>query len=186
MTRMTEQNQPARRFAQWTESLPNDVWTVWSLMTNDKVARQGRRMLAGALNYLLTQLDLIPDHERAGAVDDAMVLRLACALATEHAADLTTADSSKLARLANDEDVLKAAFDDKTFARLRRHVIELADKPVRNRTAEQLLSDEHAQAEVKRELEQALRRVKPLHLADEADADAVMVSVKSYLQMKLK
>src|SRR5690349_17995660 len=97
-------DQSARQFAKWTESLPSDVWTVFDLVANDQIAQQGRRVLAGALSYILTTLDLIPDHERAGAIDDAIVLRLACGLATEHAADTSVGDSAKLGRLVNDED----------------------------------------------------------------------------------
>jgi uncharacterized membrane protein YkvA (DUF1232 family) len=179
-------NQPARRFAEWTESLPSDVWTVYALVENDKIAQQGRRLLAGALSYILTTLDLIPDHERAGAIDDAMVIRLACALASEHAAEASVGDSAKLARLANDEDTIKSAFDEPTFAKLRRYVVSLADKPVRGRSNEQIISDPKARAELKRELEQAMKKLKVAQVNDDKDAEALMLTIKSYLQAKLK
>jgi uncharacterized membrane protein YkvA (DUF1232 family) len=179
-------DQPARRFAEWTESLTSDVWTIFALMESEKIAQQGRRLLAGSLSYILTTLDLIPDHERAGAVDDAMVLRLACALATEHAAEASVGDSAKLGRLANDEDIIKTALGEPTFAKLRRYVVGLADKEVRGRTTEQLLTDARARSEMKRELEQALKKLKPATVSDEKDGEALLVSVKSYLQMKLK
>ncbi len=179
-------DQPARVFAQWTESLPTDVWTVFALMNNDKIAQQGRRILAGSLSYILTQLDLIPDHVRAGAIDDAFVLRLACALASEHAAEASVGDSAKLGRLANDEDKIKAVFDEAVFAKLRRYVVDLADKTVRGRTTEHILSDEHARNDVKRELEQALKNLKPTTIVDDKDGDALLVTIKSYLSMKLK
>jgi uncharacterized membrane protein YkvA (DUF1232 family) len=178
--------QSARRFAQWTESLPSDVWTVYDLVGNEQIAQQGRRILAGALSYILTTLDIIPDHERAGAVDDAIVLRLACALATEHAAEASVGDSAKLGRLANDEDTIKDALDDATFAKLRRYVVGLADKQVRNRSVEQIISDPKARADVKRELEQALKKFKPAQVDNDKDADALDLAVKSYLQIKLK
>jgi uncharacterized membrane protein YkvA (DUF1232 family) len=176
----------ARRFAEWTETLPSDVWTVFGLMESDKIAQQGRRLLVGALSYILTTLDLIPDHERAGAVDDAMVIRLACALATEHAAEASVGDSSKLSRLANDEDEIKSVLGEPTFAKLRRYVVELADKTVRGRTAEHIISDAKVRGEMKRELEQALKKLKPASVTDEKDGESLLLSVKSYLQMKLK
>jgi uncharacterized membrane protein YkvA (DUF1232 family) len=179
-------SQPARRLAEWTESLPSDVWTVYALVENDKIAQQGRRLLAGALSYILTTLDLIPDHERAGAIDDALVIRLACALASEHAAEASVGDSAKLGRLANDEDAIKATFDEPTFAKLRRYVVGLADKQVRGRTTEQIINDPKARVELKRELEQALKKLKPAHVDDDKDAQALMLTVKSYLQIKLK
>jgi uncharacterized membrane protein YkvA (DUF1232 family) len=179
-------DQPAQRFAEWTETLPSDVWTVFGLMENDQIAQQGRRLLAGSLSYILTTLDLIPDHERAGAVDDALVLRLACALATEHAAEASVGDSAKLGRLANDEDAIKSALGEPMFARLRRYVVGLADKTVRGRTSEQILSDERSRNEMRRELEQALKKLKPAQAANDQEAEALMLSVTSYLQMKLK
>jgi uncharacterized membrane protein YkvA (DUF1232 family) len=179
-------SQPARRFAEWTETLSSDVWSVWSLMTNDKIAQQGRRLLAGALGYILTHLDLIPDHERAGAIDDGFVLRLACALASEHAAEASVGDSAKLGRLANDEDEIKAAFDEAVFAKLRRYVVGLADKEVRGRSTERILSDEKARNDFKRELEAALKRIKPVVIADDKDAEQLLLTVKSYLSIKLK
>jgi uncharacterized membrane protein YkvA (DUF1232 family) len=179
-------DQSARRLTQWTESLPTDVWTVFDLVGNDQIGQQGRRILAGALSYILTTLDLIPDHERAGAIDDAIVLRLACALATEHAADANVGDSAKLGRLANDEDIVKELLDDATYAKLRRYVVSLAEKPVRGRTVEQILSDPKARADVKRELEQSLKKFKPAHVDNDQDADALLLAVKSYLQIKLK
>jgi uncharacterized membrane protein YkvA (DUF1232 family) len=179
-------DQPASRFAHWTESLPSDVWTVFSLMDNRKIQQKGRRLLAGALSYFLTQLDLIPDHERAGAIDDAFVLRLACALCTEHAGQASVEDSTKLARLANDEESIKAALDPQLFAKLRRYVVDLADKTVRGRTTEQILNDERARADMKRDLEHAVKQLKPAIIADDKDAESVMLSIKSYLQTKLK
>jgi uncharacterized membrane protein YkvA (DUF1232 family) len=179
-------DQSARRFAQWTESLPTDVWTVFDLVGNEQIAQQGRRILAGALSYILTTLDLIPDHEKAGAVDDAIVLRLACAIATEHAAEASVGDSAKLGRLANDEDTIKELLDDAMFAKLRRHVVGLADKVVRSRTVEQIISDPKARADVKRELEQSLKKFKPAQVDNDKDADALLLAVKSYLSIKLK
>jgi len=179
-------DQHARRFAEWTESLSADVWTIFALMESDKIAQQGRRLLAGSLSYLLTTLDLIPDHERAGAVDDAMVLRLACALASEHAAEASVGDSAKLGRLANDEDTIKAALGEPTFAKLRRYVVGLADKEVRGRTTEHIIGDARVRGEMKRELEQALKKLKSAQLSDDKDGEALLLQVKSYLQMKLK
>jgi uncharacterized membrane protein YkvA (DUF1232 family) len=70
----------AKRFEEWTSSLAGDVQATWDMLGNDAIAQPGRRWLAGALSYTLTQLDLIPDHERAGSIDDAFVLRVAYGL----------------------------------------------------------------------------------------------------------
>ena len=68
---MAKPSEWARRFEEWTTSLPADVQQTFDMLTNDSVAPPGRRWLAAALSYTLTQLDLIPDHERAGSIDDA-------------------------------------------------------------------------------------------------------------------
>jgi uncharacterized membrane protein YkvA (DUF1232 family) len=182
---MDKSGRHARRFSEWTEALPADARVVLDLMNNEKVAMQGRRMLTGALNYLLTQLDIIPDHEQAGAVDDAMVLRMACALASEHAADLKVDDATRIGRLANDEDTLKQFFGDALYAKFRRYVLDLADKEVRGRTTDRILGDARMRSDLAREVEQGVKKVKVAHVDDDAQAEALEVSVRSYFKMKL-
>jgi uncharacterized membrane protein YkvA (DUF1232 family) len=182
---MTQTERHAKRFAEWTEQLPADVQATYDMLTNEAMASQGRRFLAAALSYGLTQLDLIPDHEKAGAIDDAFVLRIAYGLAAEHAAKVGTKDAALIARLTNEEEVIKRFLGDTTYAKLRRFVIEQADKEVRGRTTDRILSDSRARADLKRELDIAVKRIKPAQVADDAAAEALEVSVKSYLKMKL-
>jgi uncharacterized membrane protein YkvA (DUF1232 family) len=182
---MDQPGQHARRFQEWTQELPADVQTTWDLMNNPLVAQPGRRFLAGALSYILTQLDLIPDHEKAGAIDDVFVIRVAYGLAAEHTSKLGTREASQVARFTHDEDEIRAFCGDPLFAKLRRYVVELADKPVRGRTTDQILSDEKARADMRRELDQSTKRFKPAIAVNDAEAQAIEVSVKSYLKMKL-
>src|SRR5262245_46147949 len=121
----------ATRFEEWTSNLPADLTATFTLSGDERIAPQGRRYLAGALAYALMQLDLIPDHEPAGSVDDALVLRLAYGLAAEHAAKAALEDAARFARMTNDEDLVREFLGDALFAKLRRFVIELADKEVR-------------------------------------------------------
>ena len=48
--------------------------------------------------------------------------------------------------MTNDEDEIRQFLGDALFAKLRRYVVELADKPVRGRTVEQILTDDKARA----------------------------------------
>src|SRR5439155_16802361 len=98
-TRMANASEWARRFEEWTSTLSKDVTATWDMLTNESVAAPGRRWLAAALSYTLTQLDLIPDHERAGSIDDAFVLRIAYGLAAEHAGKTSTDDTARIARM---------------------------------------------------------------------------------------
>jgi uncharacterized membrane protein YkvA (DUF1232 family) len=178
--------QNARRFAEWTERLAEDVELTFALTADAKVAQPGRRVLAGALSYILTQLDLIPDHEKVGSVDDAFVLRVAHGLAAEHTAHVGRAESAKIAKLTHEEDELREFLGDALFSKLRRHVLELPEKAVRGRTVDQVLNDARARQDMKRELDQRVKAMKAMHVDDDAAGEAIEVSVKSYLSMKLK
>jgi hypothetical protein len=182
MGKATEQ---AKRFEEWTESLPSDVQATFGMLTNEAIAVPGRRFLAGALSYTLTQLDLIPDHEKAGSVDDAFVLRVAYGLAAEHAGRTATDDAARIARMTNDEDQLRHILGDELYARFRRYVMDLTDKEVRGRTVDHILNDARARSELKRELDVQVKKMKPAHAANDEEREALVVSVKSYLKMKL-
>lgn len=182
---MANASEWARRFEQWTTSLSEDVQATWQMLTNDSVAPPGRRWLAAALSYTLTQLDLIPDHERAGSIDDAFVLRIAYGLAAEHAGKTNTADAARIARMTHDEDELRQFLGDALYSKLRRYVTDLADKEVRGRTVDQILSDARARQDMGRELDIQCKKMKPAHAATPEEAEALAVSVQSYLKMKL-
>jgi uncharacterized membrane protein YkvA (DUF1232 family) len=182
---MSNASEWARRFEEWTTSLPADVQATWEMLTNDSVAPPGRRWLAAALSYTLTQLDLIPDHERAGSIDDAFVIRVAFGLAAEHAAKTSTKDAAVIARMTREEDQLREFLGDEVYAKLRRYVSDLADKEVRGRSVDHILADERARQDMKRELDVQCRKMKAVHAGSAAEDDALIVSVKSYLKMKL-
>jgi uncharacterized membrane protein YkvA (DUF1232 family) len=176
----------ARRFAEWTATLPADVETTFKLTGDDKIDVQGRQLLAGALSYVLTQLDLIPDHEKAGAVDDAFVLRVAYGLAANFASKAGSEATSKFARMTQDEEQLQEFLGDKTFGKLREYVARLHEKPVRGRTVEQVLAEGRTRQDWKRELDQQMKKVRPLLIDNEELAAEIEVSIQSYLKMKLK
>ncbi len=182
---MAKASEWARRFEEWTTSLPEDVQATWEMLTNDSVAPPGRRWLAGALSYTLTQLDLIPDHERAGSIDDAFVLRVAYGLAAEHAAKTSTKDAARIARMTQQEDELRDFLGDALYAKLRRYVSDLADKEVRGRTTDHILADERARTDMKRELDVQCKKMKPARAGTAEENEAMTVSVQSYLKMKL-
>jgi len=182
---MSTEGQHGKRFAEWASQLRNDVEITWNLMQDDAVLQPGRQYLAGALNYLLTQLDLIPDHERAGLVDDAFVIRVAFGLTAEYAGKVDTKGSAHIARLSNEEDDIKAFLGDVTFAKLRRYVIDLGQKSVRGRTAEQIVVDAKARADMRRELDQAIKKLPVGNEITDSDAVGIETDVHSYFKMKL-
>jgi len=182
---MANASEWARRFEEWTSTLSKDVQATWDMLTNESVASPGRRWLAAALSYTLTQLDLIPDHERAGSIDDAFVLRIAYGLAAEHAGKTSTDDTARIARMTQQEDQVREFLGDELYAKLRRLVTDLCDKQVRGRTVDHILADPRARQDMKRELDVQCKKMKPSHVSNAAEADALVVSVTSYLKMKL-
>ncbi len=174
-----------RRFEEWTTALHEDVHLTLALLTEEKIPPQARRQLAGALSYLLTRLDLIPDHERAGAVDDAMVLRVAYGLAAEHLNDVPVAASARVARLIDDDESTRRFLGDAMYARLRRHVLELAEREVRGRKPDRILAEPPALTQFKREIEETLPGMKPPHIASDEDAASIERQVLAYLKAKL-
>jgi uncharacterized membrane protein YkvA (DUF1232 family) len=176
----------AKRFAEWTTTLPDDVETTFKLTADEKIDVKGRELLAGALSYVLTQFDLIPDHEKAGAVDDAFVLRVAYGLAANFAGKASVDVSSKFARMTQDEEHLQEFLGEVTFGKLREFVARLHEKPVRGRTTQQILSDAGARQNLKRELDQQMKKVRPLLLDNEELAREIEVQIHSYLKIKLK
>lgn len=172
--------------AEWNDHFAADLRWTFDLSAQPEVAAPGRRFLATALSYCVSQFDLIPDHEIFGFVDDAMALRLAFGLASEHADGLNVADSQKFARLANEEEQVKTLLGDELHARFRRYIIKLADTPVRGRSSDQILTEKRVRDELKRELETSIKRVRPLNPPPtEKQADEMRAAIISYLKSKL-
>ena len=179
-------SRPARQFEEWTSQLASDLDATFTLTGDERLTMQGRRFLAGALSYSLQQLDIIPDHEAAGSVDDAIVLRVAYGLAAEHASGASMDDAARFARMTNDEDQIRAFFGDAIFAKLRRVVVDLTDKTVRGRTTEQIIVAGKPRDEMKRELDSQAKRIKKCDAGnDDKSNEALEVTVKSYFSMKL-
>jgi hypothetical protein len=87
--------------------------------------------------------------------------------------------------MTHDEDELRTLLGDALYAKLRRYVVELADKEVRGRTVDQILSDKRAREDMKRELDLATKKMKPAMAGTGPEQEALVVSVLSYLKMKL-
>lgn len=176
----------ASQFVDWTSQLASDLEATFALTGDDRIGAQGRKFLAGALSYSLQQLDIIPDHEAAGSVDDAIVLRVAYGLAAEHASRASVEDHARFARMTNDEEHIKQFLGDALFAKLRRLVLDLTDKQVRGRTADDIITAGKARDDLKRELDSQAKRIKKATVAeDEKAQEAFEVSVKSWFSMKL-
>src|SRR5437868_6753556 len=98
----------------WVNSFAADVGAVQAVAAASKLSSDARMVAAGALGYLVTRLDLIPDwEETCGILDDAMVLRLAMAEIEEANLDGLDEDAQiAVHRLANETETVRGLLGD--------------------------------------------------------------------------
>ena len=65
-------------FKSWADTIRQDVEAFKALLESAKADEKSRKLAGGALQYLVSKMDLIPDwNEGIGMIDDVMVLRVA-------------------------------------------------------------------------------------------------------------
>jgi uncharacterized membrane protein YkvA (DUF1232 family) len=166
------------RMTGWIDTFAADVDAVKQGVEGDGPA-DARRLLAGALNYLVTRMDLIPDwEETCGVLDDAMVLRVAAALAVDQGLDA----SRELARLGNEADVVSDFLGKDLYPRFKRHVEGLAGQAVRGRAPDTVLGDDKARKALFAEVADELERLPP---APFTDPEGVARTIRNYFAQKL-
>lgn len=120
----------------YVDDYAQDVNDVHSAVSDETQPLAARRLLVGALNYVLDVLDMLPDHYKGlGVADDAMVLRLAAAQAVA-----AGATDGGVKRLAADAAEIEAMFPSLASA-FGRFVTAMPDRAVNNRTADRILAD---------------------------------------------
>ncbi len=172
-------------FKSWSESIVSDVAAIKALIEAPKAQIDARRLAAGALNYLVMRLDLVPDHEAGiGALDDVMVLRVCAQLAAGHGmAEVPEEAEITLARMANEADQISAFLGAQPFDKLRQYCARLGETAVRGRTPALIISDEAARKTLYGEVDDEIRKTVPVIIKDADDAE---LRLKSYLTHKLK
>jgi uncharacterized membrane protein YkvA (DUF1232 family) len=121
-------------FCQWLRSLGDDASRVGNALAETTDDEAARPLIAG-LNYIFQSLDCIADGIAALAfLDDAFVLRVACALARPRETH------GVVHRLHEDTHTVRAFLDD-DYARLEKHVRGLGTRAVRGRTVEEIAAN---------------------------------------------
>ena len=170
-------------FPDWLRTLAGDARALAGLLENEGVGEPVRRHAAGALHYLFKSLDLIPDGiEDLGYVDDAFVLRVAAASATENAADAVAADDSGiLGRLAKDAELVKEFLGD-DYRRLETFVAALESLSVRGRSVDEVVTNPTVRSQFVGEVKSwASAYHAPAFSRDEKN----LVKLKSFMSAKL-
>jgi uncharacterized membrane protein YkvA (DUF1232 family) len=169
---------------EWIHSLPEDVGLLKQFVAAAGAPAESRTTAAGALNYIVTQMDLIPDWEAAaGVLDDAMVVRVAIGLCSER--DFGDIDADLIAglgRLGNESETVSELLGSDLYQKLVRYVRDLSRKEVRRRMPSTIVEDAKVRSELYREIDQEVKD----HHADLKDGDEVIRKVKSYFSVKLK
>ena len=164
-------------FPEWLRTLATDAGDLAEIIPNGDISETQRRLAAAALNYLFKSLDLIPDGiEDLGYLDDAFVLRVACARAADE-----TAQAPIVERLAKDAALISELLGD-DYARLESYVEKLKGGAARGRTVDEIVGDESIQRDFMNEVKGwATSYEPPSFNKDEKN----LVKLKSFLSAKL-
>jgi uncharacterized membrane protein YkvA (DUF1232 family) len=172
-------------FKGWADSFRQDVDALKAVVESKAADAESRRLAAGALGYLVTRLDLVPDHnEGIGIMDDIMVLRVCAQLATtsHKLGDLPTGAEVSIGRMANQADKISEFLGTAIYDKLKQYCSKLGDVAARGRTPSQIVDDEAARKALYLEIDDELKKSVPVVVKDAADAE---LRLKAYLTHKL-
>ncbi len=171
-------------FKSWSDSIVGDVAALKALVES-KAEIEARRLAAGALGYLVTRMDLVPDWEGGiGALDDVMILRVCAQLASGHGTWAVAEDHEiSLARMANEAERIVEFLGEQPYDKLRSYAAKLSDTTVRGRTPGAILTDDAARKALFAEVDDEVKKTVPVVIKDPADAE---LRLKAYLTHKLR
>jgi uncharacterized membrane protein YkvA (DUF1232 family) len=172
-------------FKGWAESIRQDIDAWKALLESKQADVHARRLAGGALSYLVSKMDLIPDwNEGIGVIDDVMVLRVAAQLVQGHdKGALPTSAEVALERMANEADKIVEFLGGPIYDKLKAYCAKLEEVAVRGRSPGQLGDDAALQKALYAELEDELKKTVPIVINDPVDAE---LRLKAYLTHKLK
>ena len=172
-------------FKGWGETIRQDVDAFKAVLESKQADEHSRLLAGGALTYLVSKLDLIPDwNEGIGMLDDVMVLRCCAQLMQDYnRGALSTSAEVNLDRLANEADKIKEFLGGPGFDKMKSYCAKLEDVSVRGRTPANLGEDEKLRKQFYEDLDEELTKNIPIVINNPADAE---LRLKAYLTHKLK
>ena len=178
-----EQEKFAPKFQEWIDSYEHDVTTYKEILADENAPEELRRLLAGALMYLVRQIDLVPDYYKpAGTIDDAMVLRVMADLGGEYAAELEPKHMKALFKLANDCETIREFLGDQ-YRDLENYVRLQPEKATHGLTGEAVAKEKSQMEELIRQVDEELHHFEAVAIQDGAKVER---ELHSYLHSKLK
>jgi uncharacterized membrane protein YkvA (DUF1232 family) len=161
----------------FVNSYSQDLLSLLAALGDPSTPESAQRILVGALNYALDNIDMLPDHRGPiGVADDAIVLRIA--------AKLARADGAKhaaLEPLALDANNVINLFDD-LAANLEKLVAQFPKRDVRGRNADKILSHNLSRASFDADVTKQAKQFKAERIATTADAPRAIAQL--YTAMK--
>jgi len=172
-------------FKSWAETIRQDSDAFKALLESANADDKARRLAGGALQYLVSKMDLIPDwNEGIGVIDDVMVLRVCAVLTQDHdRGALPATAEAAIERMANQADSISAFLGGPLFDKLKAYCSRLGETPVRGATVAQLLEDQGARSSLYKGLADELDKTVPIVVNDATDAE---LRLKAYLTHKLQ
>jgi uncharacterized membrane protein YkvA (DUF1232 family) len=172
-------------FKSWAESIRQDTDAFKALLESQKADEKSRKLAAGALQYLVSKMDLIPDwNEGIGVIDDVMVLRVCAQLTQDHnRGELATNAEAALERMANQAEKISAFLGGPLYDKLKVYCTKIGETPVRGITTSQLLAEDSARKQLYTTLKEELEKTVPIVVNDPTDAE---LRLKAYLTHKLQ
>ena len=153
------------------EGFSLDVGRVRAALADDKTEEPARKLLVGALSYVIDTWDMFPDHYRGvGLADDALVLRVASALALR-----AGASHRGLQHLAGEMNVVRLLLGDLADP-LEQFCIALPDRTFGNRTVATILSQPDVRAVFEADLNRLAKKSSPVKIAAPPTGAATLVN----------
>ncbi len=172
-------------FKDWAETIRQDIDALKAVLESKKADEHSRKLAGGALCYLVSKMDLIPDwNEGIGVIDDVMVLRVCSALMQDHQrGPLPASAEYSLDRMANEADKIEEFLGGPVFDKLKAYCAKLEDQSVRGRTPTQLADDAALRKTFYVDIDDELKKTVPIVVNDPTDAE---LRLKAYLTHKLQ
>jgi len=136
-------------FPQWLRSLGEDAALVGDAIAGHEGDDDAVRSLVSGLNYIFKSLDLIPDGiDDLGFLDDAFVLRVACALAGAARPEIK---QGAVQRLAEDASAVRE-FLGEDYVRLETYARGLRKGAARGRSVEDIVTEPNQRSQFLQEV----------------------------------
>ena len=171
-------------FKSWAETIRADIDAFKAVLESEKAEEKARKLAGGALHYLVSKMDLIPDwNEGIGVIDDVMVLRVCAVLSQDtDRGPLPGAAETSLERMVNQSEKIGEFLGGPIYDKLKSYCSKLGELKVRGATPATLMEDEAIRKSLYIALDEELEKTVPIVIKDPVDAE---LRLKAYLTHKL-